>query len=185
MAKKNRKSVAERALELTESEHGLDELPVHIYTARRQRKKLMLWRLLAAILTIALLVFICLYVLAKMEFETRAKESFVASVDNAVLLIDECAESDFDYDRRYREICAELNSARQMLFWTSEDRDRKICMNELYFAFLRMPNQARLYLSDISDGLSALSEGKTESGYSILQNILSRMDKQDVLTQSA
>lgn len=146
---------------------------------RTLEKKARVLSALCVILAVVAVLFICLYVAAVQQFENSCRDVFSQSVSNAVSLMDECLQSDYDYETKYREVVAELNSAREMLFLTNAPKEQQICMNEIYFASVKLPNQVRLKMTDIREGLAYLTQKQESQGFSLLQTVVADLDRQD------
>lgn len=181
MTKNSGTQAAERAIELAETEESIPyESLSFVRTQQRYRKRLAVLRGICLCLSVALVTFVGLFLFANARFEAKCSDNFYTSIANAAELFEINQSNDFDYDVKYREIVAELNTARNMLFLMNSDEDRQICMNELYYASIQLPNQIKLYSADITIGLKYLTEGQDTLGYSTLRMVIDNIDRLDV-----
>lgn len=151
---------------------------VTIDTYDRISRQLKITQILAILLTVAMLTFLCLYVY-QLGAEKRAYRAvYHNAASRAVTLMNELAEDEFDYDTKYREITAELGVMCQMAYRLDAEDEQQKAVNELYYAYLKLPNQVKLHFEAVREQLTRIRDGDEEV-YQSLRALVSAFDKQD------
>lgn len=146
---------------------------------RRDTARTRVFAFLTALFAVTSIVLLAMFLYANDQFDLRCREMYQSSLQSTVNLLSGTEPDAQDYEVKYREAVAELNSARRMLFLTSDDENRKKIVNGIYYLSLKMPNQFTHYFEEIRSGLRSVLDGKTDLGYSVLRDVLNQADYLD------
>lgn len=163
---------------------------VTIDTYDRISRRLKVTRAVAFLLGIAMLVFLCLFVYQLGAEKRTYKIIYHEAASRSATLLTEVIEDPFDYDTKYREITAELGVMTQMAYRFDAGDEQQKAVNELYSAFLKLPNQIQQNQTEIRDLLNQIKDEEetggnldtpeqTEAVYKTLRQLIASFDKQD------
>lgn len=163
---------------------------VTIDTYDRISRRLKVTQVVAILLGAAMLIFLCLYVY-QLGMEKRTyKMIYHDAAARSSTLLTEVLEDPFDYDTKYREITAELGIMCQMAYRFDAEDEQQKAVNELYSAFIKLPNQVKLHQEGIRDLLLVVKDEQeiketpekqeaSDNVYKDLRALIEAFDKQD------
>lgn len=142
---------------------------------RRMRRAV----ILLAIVSVALLVFIGLYVDETRRVQQRYREQFNANLTQTMQAVDSYLNAEGDFDLRYRVIVSTMSSTDSFAFLLDTlPQSHKIAVNEMHTCLLKYPQQMterermeefRAALEDIRQNL--------DKGFEEMQAIVDAIDK--------
>lgn len=148
-------------------------------TYDRMKRKLRTLQVMSVLLAAAMVLFICLYVTSLGAEKQSYQKLFDQTLTHTVDVLNTATSSDFDYDTNYRQITSELGILCQATYHLEVDVEIEKTMNELYYAFIKLPKQAKPHLVEIRDALTRLRDGDV-AAYKTLKQIVASFDKLDV-----
>ncbi len=147
---------------------------------RKLRRSRNTFILLSCVLFITTLVFIGLYVDNVNTTKELYMEKYKTALNNASGIMEKASKDNFDFDTKYSEITAELAAARSYIFLYENDTQRSETINKLYYSFLKLKNQTRLNLNELSSLLKKIVEDDNNNNvYKQIQTIIDSLDKLD------
>lgn len=152
---------------------------VTIDTYDRINRRLRITRIVSALLGVAMLTFLCLYVYQLGAEKRTYRVIFDASAQRSATLMTEVAADPFDYDTKYREITAELGVMCQMAYRMAAEDEQQKAVNELYYAYIKLPNQVKKHLPELQALLVRIRDGD-ETAYADARVLIEGFDKQDL-----
>lgn len=156
----------------------MDNIPT-LKTFDRIKRKLRTMQIASVLLAVATVVFICLYVTSLGAEKRSYQKLFDQTLSHTVDVLNIVTTNEFDYDTNYRQITAELGVLCQATYHIEVDVEIEKTMNELYYAFVKLPKQAKLHLVEVRDAMTKLRDGDIEA-YKTLKQIIATFDKLDV-----
>ena len=144
----------------------------------RLKRKVKIVKAVSVALLVALIVMVCLYVTALDSIRRQYLSAYQASVAEVGDLLVSYEEEDFDRDTKYMAATASLNTARQMIFLYRPDEKEEICLNQLYYAFLKYPGQMRERIGQVREAIEKLEANAfDDDAYQALTDIVDGLDK--------
>jgi len=143
------------------------------------KKKYRITLFFSVCLLIISIIFVSLFVHQKKINQQNYQKIFYATMANAASLVKQCSEDDYDYDTKYREITAEIDVCCQMAYLVDMSTERQKSLNRLYYGCIKLPNQIKLYISDLSAALGKIINNEEDSGYEQLLIIVDKFDELD------
>ena len=120
-----------------------------------------------------------MYYSADRKYKDDCKASYEESLSRVISVLGTCINDNFNYDSNFREIIGELSTMRSLVILFDEESSHQVCLTELYYSTVKIPNQFREHASGILDGLKLIEEGKNTEGFSLLKRIIDEMDTLD------
>ena len=150
-------------------------------TSRENRllKRLMATRIACTMLTIALIVFVCMFVNELKTTEQTYLDRYKKAITSTTEKLDDCTNNPFDYDRKYRDIIGDVGLCREFVFLADLPQDQKNIMNKLYYVFVKVPNQAKLNMEAITAAFKDIDAENSDKGYEALKSIIENIDTED------
>jgi len=143
------------------------------------KKKYHISLFFSACLLIISIIFVALFINQKKVNQNNYQKIFYASMANAASLVQLCSEDDYDYETKIREISAEVDVCCQMAYLVDMSTERQKSLNKLYYACIKLPNQIKLNISDLSVALNLIINSDKDAGYQKLINIVDNFDELD------
>lgn len=150
------------------------------YGVSNQRlvSKLRSTRIVSGMLAVVSIVFLILYLQTADAQKRSYNDLYMGSMKNAASIMAELAQDDFDYTTKYNEICAELNVCTKMVSLVGLDESVQKAVNELYYSFIKLPNQVKPNLNAVHTALLMVINSDA-TGYSQIQTLVDGFDKLD------
>lgn len=145
---------------------------------RRLLTKLRTARLVSGMLAVVSIVFLILYVQTADAQKRSYNDLYMGSMKNAASIMAELSRDEFDYTTKYNEVCAELNVCTKMVALVGLDEAVQKAVNELYYSFIKLPNQVKPNLNAVHTALLVVINGDT-TGYAQIQALVDGFDKLD------
>lgn len=143
------------------------------------KKRMIRAIILSVITSVALAVFIGLYIDATRRVQETYREQFNANLAHTIQAIDAYNSAEGDFELRYRRIVSEMSSANSFAFLLDNlTENQKVSINELNACLLKYPQQMqdtgnlealRQSLDDMQNNL--------DKGFEEAENLVSGIDK--------
>ena len=131
----------------------------------------------ASIITsLALIVFIALYVEECKVVQETYREQYTVMLRQVVEDIESYQNAEGDLDFRYRRLTADMNTAASFLFLLDEMEEEKVAVQELYTVVLRYPVQTAEGLEDIKIAVNDIL-ANLDKGYDEVRSFVEGIDK--------
>lgn len=133
----------------------------------------------AIIVSIALAVFIGLYIDETHRVQETYRTQFTANLSHALDSVDSYLDAEGDYDMRYRRILSDMSSADSFAFLLdSLTEEQKIAVNELHFSLIKYPEQMREpeRMEALREAITDM-QGNLDKGFEEAQAIVDSLDK--------
>ena len=131
----------------------------------------------AAIITsLALIVFIALYVEECKVVQETYREQYTVMLRQVVEDIESYQNAEGDLDFRYRRLTADMNTAASFLILLDELEEEKVAVQELYTVVLRYPVQTAEGLEDIKIAVNDIL-ANLDKGYDEVRSFVEGIDK--------
>lgn len=131
---------------------------------------------LSIVTTLALIVFIALYVDECKRVQETYREQYTVMLRQVVEDIESYQNAEGDLDFRYRRLTADMNTAASFLFLLEEMEEEKKAVQELYTVLLRYPEQSADGLEDIKTALNDIL-ANLDKGYDEVTAFVDGIDK--------
>lgn len=152
---------------------------VTIDTYDRISRRLRITQITSALLAVAMLTFLCLFVYQLGAEKRSYQKVYYESADRAAVLMTELSADPFDYDMKYREITAELGTMCQMTYLMKAGDQQQKAVNEIYYAYIKLPNQVKANFGQLQEQLVHIRERNEETVYDDLRSLIAGFDKLD------
>ena len=139
-----------------------------------------MWRAIvfAIMVTIALTVFIALFISEKNKVQETYRLQYTESIKNMVYDIESYENADGDFDLRYNMLLTDAAVANSFVFLIDDYVDRQRSINELYTCLLKYPNQMKPKLSELKEILTGIANSEDEDGnYQKMDELVESIDK--------
>ncbi len=148
-----------------------------MYLQDRMKRRWEITLVLVGILVIGLLLFIKLYVDETHETLRQYNTVFTKNITDAQDILKDYSEETFDAETKYATASTQIGIAREMLFLADAQEERQVSMNELYYAFVKYPQQMPEYCPQVAQAFEQINSGQEEQGYEAIDNVVAHIDK--------
>ncbi len=140
------------------------------------KKKVVRVVIIAIITTIALAVFVALYIDERQKVQATYKKQYEIGLRAVIEDINSYQKAEGDLEFRYRRLVSDMNMASSFLFLLDGKEDNKKNIQELYTVLLRYPEQSVTKLDDMKVAIDDILQG-LDKGYDEAQKIVDSIDK--------
>ncbi len=140
--KQNKKDAVQKMIEYTYRDMGQEFL---------MRKKMLRAIVLSIVATIALIVFIALYIGETQRVQEEYKKQYLKGVESAIDDIDAYLAADGDYELMYRMILSDVSNANSYAFLLKNFEREQKSFNQIYTVVLKYPEQTGEKMEEIQD----------------------------------
>ena len=140
------------------------------------KKKVVRVVIIAIITTIALAVFVALYIDERQKVQATYKKQYEIGLRAVIEDINSYQKAEGDLEFRYRRLVSDMNMASSFLFLLDGKEDNKKNIQELYTVLLRYPEQSVTKLDDMKVAIDDILQG-LDKGYDEAQKIVDIIDK--------
>lgn len=130
----------------------------------------------AIITTLALIVFIALYVDECKRVQETYREQYTVMLRQVVEDVESYQNAEGDLEFRYRRLTADMNTAASFLFLQNDLEEEKKTIQELYTVMLRYPVQTADGLEEIKTALNDIL-ANLDKGYDEVNSFVDGIDK--------
>lgn len=140
------------------------------------KKKVVRAVIIAIITTIALAVFVALYIDERQKVQATYQKQYEIGLRAVIEDINSYQKAEGDLEFRYRRLVSDMNMAASFLFLLDGKEDKKKNIQELYTVLLRYPEQSVTKLDDMKTAVDDILQG-LDKGYDEAQKIVDSIDK--------
>ncbi|MCR4840832.1 MAG: hypothetical protein K5848_04730 [Lachnospiraceae bacterium] len=156
MAKKNKKlNDARSMIEYTSRDNGQEFI---------MKRKMIRAIIIAIITTLALIIFVALYIDATKTIQQTYRSQYKTCIDTVIEDITYYENADGNLDFKYRRLVADMNSVVSFAFLQENFEKEQKSINELYTVFLKYPEQMKEKMAEAKQALTDINAGMSK-GY--------------------
>ena len=132
------------------------------YIMKRKMIRAIVW---AILVTIALLIFVALYIDQSRRVQETYRKQYTKAVESVIYDIDDYDKAEGDYELRYRMMVADVSNMNAYSFLLDDFSEQQKSINSLYTCFIKYPEQMQERLDEVKEILEDILKADNKKSY--------------------